>query len=73
MYTRRTPPRVTEDPGQDSFLDIVANLVGILIILVMVVAVRAREAIVAEKVPQNQGVPMEIDVEAPRLAIKAMI
>ncbi len=73
MYRRRTPPRVTEDPGQDSFLDIVANLVGILIILVMVVAVRAREAIVAEKVAQNQGVPMEIDVEAPRLAIKAVI
>lgn len=32
-------------PGQDSFLDIVANLVGILIILVMVVGVRAKDAL----------------------------
>ncbi len=31
-------------PGQDSFLDIVANIVGILIILVMVVGVRALHA-----------------------------
>ena len=30
--------------GHDSFLDIVANIVGILIILVMVVGVRARNA-----------------------------
>ena len=34
----------TEAPGQDSFLDIVANLVGILIILVMVVGVGAQDA-----------------------------
>ena len=33
-----------EGPGQDSFLDIVANLVGILIILVMIVGVRAQDA-----------------------------
>jgi hypothetical protein len=32
---------VDDTPGQDSFLDIVANIVGILIILVMVVGVRA--------------------------------
>ncbi len=30
-----------EDGGQDSFLDIVANLVGILVILIMVIGVRA--------------------------------
>ncbi len=33
-----------DGPGQDSFLDIVANLVGILIILVMVVGARAKDA-----------------------------
>lgn len=32
----------TDPPGQDSFLDVVANLVGILIILVMVVGARAK-------------------------------
>jgi hypothetical protein len=34
-----------ELPGQDSFLDIIANIVGILIILVMVVGVRASHAV----------------------------
>ena len=42
--TRRTKT-TAEAPGQDSFLDIVANLVGILIILVMVVGVRAKDAL----------------------------
>ncbi len=32
-------------PGQDSFLDIIANIVGILIILVMVVGVRASHSV----------------------------
>ena len=31
-------------PGYDSFLDIVANLVGILVILIMVIGVRAKDA-----------------------------
>ena len=34
---------VDDMPGQDSFLDIVANIVGILIILVLVAGVRARD------------------------------
>ncbi|MCG8584461.1 MAG: hypothetical protein MI757_07100, partial [Pirellulales bacterium] len=41
------PRRATqhhEPPGNDSFLDIVANIVGILIILVMVVGVRVKHA-----------------------------
>ena len=42
------PRRATIDPvensGNDSFLDIVANLVGILVILIMVLGVRARNA-----------------------------
>ncbi len=42
---RRKSTSATEGPGQDSFLDIVANLVGILIILVIVIGVRARHAI----------------------------
>jgi hypothetical protein len=40
----RRRPQTIEDTGHDSFLDIVANLVGILVILIMVVGVRAREA-----------------------------
>jgi len=41
---RRTVESTVEMSGQDSFLDIVANIVGILIILVMVVGVRAANA-----------------------------
>ncbi|MFV1965801.1 MAG: hypothetical protein ACC628_10290 [Pirellulaceae bacterium] len=34
-----------DEPGQDAFLDVVANLVGIFIILVMVIGVRAKDAL----------------------------
>ena len=44
--SRRARPQQL-DVGQDSFLDIVANLVGILIILVMVIGVRAKDALIA--------------------------
>jgi hypothetical protein len=39
---QRRYPQEAEAPGHDSFLDIVANIVGILIILVMVTGVRAK-------------------------------
>lgn len=42
--TRKRKLNQAEAPGQDSFLDIVANLVGILIILVIVIGVRAKDA-----------------------------
>ena len=40
----RTKNTSTNAPAQDSFLDVVANMVGILIILVMVMGMRAGEA-----------------------------
>ena len=48
---RRTHDTDTDTGDHDSFLDIVANMVGILIILVMVVSIRARSApdVVEEK------------------------
>jgi len=47
------PRRPTQDetPGHDSFLDIVANIVGILIILVLVVGVRVKNAPVTLAIP----------------------
>jgi hypothetical protein len=36
------------EPGQDSFLDIVANLVGILIILIAVIGVQTKQAMMVE-------------------------
>ena len=41
---RRQRDTGNDTPGYDSFLDIVANLVGILVILIMVLGVRARDA-----------------------------
>ncbi len=52
----RRPRPQTEGPGQDSFLDIVANLVGILIILVMVIGARAKTAwVVSRDDPQAEA------------------
>lgn len=45
---RRASQNQAEAPGQDSFLDVVANLVGIMIILIMVVGIGTKKAFVAE-------------------------
>ncbi len=64
--SRRPPPvDSTESFGSDSFLDIVANMVGILIILVMVVGLRVKNAadfpVVAEEpaAPKIDLAPLE--------------
>lgn len=59
--TRRAS-RSNDAPGQDSFLDIVANLVGILIILVMVIGVRAKDAML-EAAPLPEPDPEVVAVE----------
>jgi hypothetical protein len=46
-------PEQHEAPGQDSFLDVVANLVGILIILVMIVASQAKRGFIAQESPAD--------------------
>jgi len=57
----------TEASGQDSFLDVVANLVGVLIILVMVVGAKAKTAIDAAAAmavaSQTESMPEIPDVE----------
>jgi len=53
---RRRRSKENEEPGQDSFLDIVANLVGIMVILVMIVGARARQAIVESQSEKIQTV-----------------
>src|SRR5687767_12300295 len=52
----KKPPRTeaTEGFGSDSFLDVVANMVGILIILVMVVGLRIRKEAQSVPLPDNQ-------------------
>ncbi len=51
-WRRRVRDESDQSGGQDAFLDIVANLVGILVILVMVIGVRAQDAWVGSKAAQ---------------------
>lgn len=44
---RRTTETQIEAPGHDSFLDVVCNLVGILIVLVMLIAAQAKRGMIA--------------------------
>jgi hypothetical protein len=63
---RRARSGGIEAPGQDSFLDVVANLVGILIILVMVVGAQAKNALVAATAAADENTA---DLDAPRQAV----
>lgn len=45
---RRASQNQAEAPGHDSFLDVVANLVGIMIILIMIVGIGTKKAFVAD-------------------------
>jgi hypothetical protein len=62
-----------EASGYDSFLDIATNIVGILIILVMVVGVQAKDAWItaADRVVTEEP-EEELDVETPRAAAAAL-
>ena len=63
-------------PGQDSFLDIVSNLVGILIILVMVIGMQAKYAMVQSKTERPTGEEAiraaEDRLESGRMAIASL-
>ena len=53
MKKRRVKRKVEQEGfGTDSFLDVVSNIVGILIILVMVVGVRAKDVMVVDAQPE---------------------
>ena len=55
--------RATLEMGQDAFLDIVANLVGVLIILVVVLGTQSHEAIheiVEDSVTENHALPEQM-------------
>jgi hypothetical protein len=64
---RQLPASETDAPGSDSFLDVTTNIVGILIILVMVVGMRAKSAPLEEAVHENEidsSLVKEIDLLA---------
>jgi hypothetical protein len=52
---RRKAESQVEAPGQDSFLDVVCNLVGILIVLVMLIAAQAKRGMIAAATAQTGG------------------
>ncbi len=70
---RREARQHDDAPGQDSFLDIVANLVGILIILIMVIGARATDAMV-EATPTDAEAEDDssVDIAAARAAANAV-
>jgi hypothetical protein len=51
----RPKPAEIESAGQDSFLDVVTNIVGILIILVMVIGGRVRQIVLAPPQPSAEA------------------
>lgn len=59
---RRKSSAQAEAPGQDAFLDVVANLVGILIILVMVVGAHAKNQFIAEETAAVPAAPAGMDI-----------
>ena len=57
--TRHRRVEQAEAPGQDSFLDVVANLVGILIILVVIVGAQTKSAVVALTIQESEPATAE--------------
>lgn len=60
----RRKVETAEAPGQDSFLDVVANLVGILIIFVMIVGSQAKSAAVVQAQQAVQPVDLSAEEKA---------
>lgn len=73
-------PEIQEESAQDSFLDVIANLVGVIIILVMLVGAKATRDVLksagkvaevtpvtAPEAPTVNNRPLEKDLEAARL------
>src|SRR5947208_9940565 len=61
---RRKAESQIEAPGQDSFLDVVCNLVGILIVLVMLIAAQAKRGMIAAATAQTGGAAGDASTEA---------
>jgi hypothetical protein len=60
---KRPAPAAFEEVGSDSFLDIVSNVVGILIILVMVTGARVRHAILEARSEKSASAANQSDEE----------
>lgn len=66
---RRFAKDIHDDQNYDSFLDIVANLVGILVILIMVIGVRARQVVSTVAVEPVVPVAAQSPAPAPTIPV----
>jgi hypothetical protein len=62
MKRRAGKAKDIEEPGQDSFLDVVANLVGVMIILVMVVGAQAQKGFIAQERAKQTTAPEPVPI-----------
>lgn len=70
---RHASSPAADAPGQDSFLDVVCNLVGILIVLVMLVAAQAKRSMLAALGPSPAPpAPLTDDIRAAQAAAQAL-
>jgi len=63
----RTVPKPADDSGSDSFLDVITNIVGILIILVMVIGARVRQLVLAGPAPDASPAIAALEAEVSEL------
>jgi hypothetical protein len=69
---RRKAASQIEAPGQDAFLDVVCNLVGILIVLVMLIAAQAKRGMIAAATAGPAGAatsPAEDEIKSAESAV----
>jgi hypothetical protein len=71
---RRKAESQIEAPGQDSFLDVVCNLVGILIVLVMLIAAQAKRGMIAAATaqPASENSPAEAEAKSAEATASAI-
>ncbi len=65
---RRTVPKTDFESGQDSFLDVVSNIVGILIILVVIVGAQVKNGLASHRIKELQKTHADLELpEVPKL------
>ena len=63
MKMRRNVPQTDFESGQDSFLDVVSNIVGILIILVVIVGAQVKHGLASHKIRELQETHADLELE----------
>jgi hypothetical protein len=67
---RKRLPEIQEDSAQDSFLDVIANLVGVIIILVMLVGAKATRDVLRDSKPEVDKVAVSEPTSASKSGVE---